>query len=329
MDVSNANLITASGYNPFYQMLSKAGAIYMKSLIDENREDDMLPFIANTSILDELTKCGQVIQFDHELTLGSWRPYELDQELQHTTPRKDYSCISICNTDYLRIKVDNEDRRRMCEDWVEYERQFKKAAWEGLSDTWHNDVLTGMMLGASSRNKGATAGRYGVIDLGTTDAPRDLTPDNLVLFVTDLMRVLEDAKRWYAGNMVLIVPKAFRALLIQTAFAKQMCCMINDSVLFKGLQVQDLLGFTLIETNRLQSFQDPNTRKLVHPIIAAWNESYGFAGDVVEVREVISERSFHTFFDFRTVYGGGAIYPEGLALSYVTLSTDGQVPNNP
>ena len=318
------DLNAASGYNPFHRMIAESGTIYMKSLIDENREDDMLPYICNTSVLDELTKCGQVIQFDHELTLGGWRPYELNQELQHTQPRKDYSCISICGSHYLRIKVDNEDMRKMCDDWVEYERQFKKAAWEGLSDVWHNDVITGLLLGASDRNKGSKAGRYSNIDLGTATEPRDLTVDNIVLFLTDITRVIRESRRWYDGSMILLVPSAFRALLIQTAFSKQMCCVIGDSVLFKGLQVKDLLGFTLIETDRLVPHIS-NTGRLVYPVIAAWNEGYGFAGDVVESRVIESEKSFSRFYDFRTVFGGGAIYPDGIARAYVTLATDGVV----
>lgn len=320
-----SNLTAASGYHAALATPLATGVVYAGTLIDRNVESDMLHHITNGSILDELTRCAQVIQFTKSAKVGPWRPYELNQQLVADQPSSDNICLQICKSAYKSIKVDTDVIRRACDNWSEFEQGFLDDVWYQLSELWHIDALAGMQSQVSARNIGKRAGRYGNIDLGTVGNAVHLTPDNIVDFLSRMRDVLVDAGRWYDGEMFMLVPRSFSNLLLQTMFNKQMCCNTGESVLFKGLKATDILGFTVIETDRLRPVADPATRRLVYPVVAGWNEAYAFTGDITDAEIKPLPNSFGITYNLRTIYGGGVIYPEALAKAYITVSTDGLV----
>lgn len=320
-----ANTTVASGYKDLLETPLGKGVVYAGTIIDRNFEDDMLYYITNSTVLDELTRCGQVIQFNKPPRVGAWRPYELNQKMVSDQPTSDSFCITVCDMAYKSIKIDEVSIYRACDNWDAYETGFLNDAWYHLSELWHTSVLTGMQLQVSSRNLGKNAGRYGNIDLGSIGNALHLTPDNIVSFFSRMRDVLQDAGRWYDGEMYVIVPRAMHTLLLETMFAKQLCCNTGESVLFKGMRASDVLGFTVIETDRMRPVVDPATRRLVYPILAGWNEAYAFTGDIIKARLKEMDGAFGVTYDMLSVYGGGVIYPEAMAKAYVTFSTDGVV----
>ena len=218
----------ASGYKDLSETPLGNGVVYAGTIIDRNFEDDMLYYITNSTVLDELTRCGQVIQFDKPARVGPWRPYELNQRLIQDQPTSESFCITVCDMAYKSIKIDKESVRRACENWSAYETSFLNDAWYHLSELWHTAALTGMQLQVSARNLGAEAGRYRNINLGTIGQALHLTPDNIVSFFSKMRDVLADAGRWYDGEMFIIIPRAMHTLLLETMFAKQMCCNTGE-----------------------------------------------------------------------------------------------------
>lgn len=323
-----ANTISASGYKDLLNTPLADGIVFAGMIIDKNFEDDWLHKVTNSRTLDPLLQCGQVIQFQKPPQVGSWRPYEKNQELVYDQPKGGNFCVSICNEAYKAIKIDKQDIRAMCNNWSAYESAFLDNAWQNLSSLWHTDVLTGMQLAVSTRNMGAKAGRYKNINLGTVGNPLHLVPQQTtggttpIAFFDRLQTTLKQARRWYNGEMFLLVPPAMISLLLQTMYEKQMCCDVSGSLMFKGLRAVDIMGFTVIETDRLEPTIDPATNRLVYPIIAGWNEAYAFAGDVIEadIREI--PNSFGVAYRMLSLFGSGVIYPDGLAKSYVTFSTE-------
>lgn len=320
-----ANTVVASGYKSLQDTPLGKGVVYAGTIIDRNFEDDMLYYITNSKVMDELTRCGQVIQFNKPARVGPWRDYELNQRLVPDQPTSESFCITICDAVYKSIKVDKMDIWRACDDWEAYETSFLNDAWHHLSERWHTHVLTGMQLQVSNRNFGKNAGRYGNIDLGSIGNALHLTPDNIMTFFSNMQNVLYDAGRWYDGEMFILIPRAMHTLLLQTMFAKQLCCNTGESVLFKGMRASNILGFTVIETDRMPSVVDPATQRVVHPILAGWNEAYAFTGEITEARLKEMDNAFGVTYDMLSVFGGGVVYPEALAKAYVTFSTDGLV----
>ena len=155
-----ANVISASGYKDLLNTPLADGIVFAGMIIDKNFEDDWLHKVTNSRVLDPLLECGQVIQFQKPPQVGSWRPYEKNQERVYDQPKGGNFCISICNQAYKAIKIDKQDIRAMCDNWNAYEAAFLDNAWQNLSALWHTDVITGMQLAVSSKNMGAKAGRY-------------------------------------------------------------------------------------------------------------------------------------------------------------------------
>ena len=125
--------------------------------------------------------------------------------------------------------------------------------------------------------------------------------------------------------MFLLVPPAMISLLLQTLYEKQLCCDVSGSLMFKGLRAVDILGFTVIETERLEPTIDPATGRLVYSILAGWNEAYAFSGDIIDADIDKVPNSWGVSYNMLTLYGGGVIYPDGLAKAYVTFSTEGNI----
>lgn len=320
-----ANTLSASGYKSILDTPLATGISFAGMIIDKNFEGDWLDKVTNSRALDSLLECGQVIQFQKPPQVGSWRPYEKNQERVYDQPKGGSFCISICNQAYKSIKIDKQDIREMCDNWNAYETAFLDDAWKNLSALWHNDVLTGMQLAVSSNNMGAKAGRYKNINLGTIGNPIHLTPQDAIGFFDRLQTTLKQARRWYGGEMFLLAPPAMTSLLLQSLYEKQMCCDTDSSLIFNGLRARDIMGFTVIETERIEPTVDAATGRLVYPILAGWNEAYAFAGDVVEADIDKIPHSWGVSYNMLALYGGGVIYPDGLAKAYVTFSTEGTI----
>lgn len=322
-----ANVPTsASGYEALASTALGSGIVYGGMIKDRNWESDFIPYICNTSVLDDLLRCGQVIQFNKPPRVGAWRTYELNQNLVSDQVTPESTCLSICRMGYKSIKFDKTDIYRACNHWTAFESAFLDDAWRQLSNLWQREVLTGMMLHTSSVNAGKTAGRYKNIDMGTVGSPLHLTPDNLINFLAKQRELLSDMGRWYDGEMFMLVPRQFNTLIMQTLYNKQWCCDTGSSVLIKGLKTPDLQGFTVYETDKLRPVVETGTNRLVYPILAGWQDAYGFAGDIIEAELAKPAGvNFGVLYNMLTIFGGGVIYPEALTKAYVTFSTDAVV----
>lgn len=319
-----ANIINSSGYSSVSDFL-KDQTSFHHLLLDRHAHTDFIPLVANTNILDPVIKQGDTAVFISSPKVGAWRDYNINQGLVRDQPTADKKCIQICKAVYKSIKLDKLDIRQFGGDYAVFERQFQEDMWVNLSNTFHQDLLTGMLLQTHTRNAGKNAGLYRNYDLGVVGNPVALKPDDLVVYVSTLAQILRDAGRWNDGEMFLVVPEAFKIILTAAMYNKQWCCDTKDSILIKGLIAEDLGGFKVISSNRITPVVDKATNKVTYPILAGWKESYAFAYDIVDARVVDVGDSFGVAYDVLAVYGGGVLYPDGLVKSYVTLSTDGTV----
>lgn len=319
-------ITSASGYEALQATPLGSGVVYGGMIRDRNWETDLIPYISNTSVLDDLIRCGQVIEFRKPPRVGSWRTYEKNQNMVSDQVTSDTFCLTICNADYKSILFDKLDIWTACEHWEEFESAFLEDAWRQLSNLWQRSLLNGMILQASSRNTGKTAGRYNNIDLGTIGSPLELSPETILTSLAKFREVLSDAGRWYDGEMFMVVPNSFNTLMAETIYAKQWCCDPSETVLIKGFKAQNIQGFTVYESDKLRPTVNPSTSKLVYPLLFGWTDAYGFSGDIIEAElKPAPGNTFGLVYNMLTVYGGGIIYPEALARAYVSLSTDGTV----
>jgi hypothetical protein len=289
---------------------------YYETIIDRNWGTEFLPEITNSRIDERLFKCGQTVQFMRSGHVAPWRKYELNQHIVPDQIAPDSFCMSICNQGYKAFKFEKQDIREACERWTEFEDSFLMSSYELLAELWRTYVLGAMILEASRFNKGVRAGRYRNINLGDLGAPIIVTPANIITHLTNLKTVLKYAKRWKDGEMFIVIPVGFEAIIAESTFAHQMCCAEN-SVLIKGMKADSLLGFKVIEQDLLAPVIEPAAPSgIAHYVIAGWSEAFAFAGDIIDAEIRPVEGSFGIQYQMLATWGGRAIYPDGLAVAY-------------
>jgi len=282
-------------------------------------EKSSLPLIVNMNIAQPLMQCYQLIEFIRAPVVGPWRKYELNQTLI-----PDHLCISgfqmrVCNQGYKALKFDNADIRNACERWDSFEASFLDSAQSSLEHTWQCYVLNAMVLEAHRCNKNNNAGLHGDIDLGAPGAPRVITGDNIAVELAKLQRVLVEQNMWQDGKMFIRVPPAIREALVSSPYANalQMGSCVDCSILVTGELPGTIAGFNVYVTNDLPTVIING--KPAYYIIAGMADAFAFAGDIVESRIVQPTTSFSVEYQMQALWGGKAIYPEGLAIGLWTL----------
>ena len=313
---------SAAGYASLQDSpLARIG--YHDNIIQKAWEEDFLPLITNTNMLDRLTECYQVIQFMEEPDVGPWRDYCMNQRLVADSVTPGGFSVRICNSKYKALKFDQQDIKMVCERWNQFEESFLNSTYQGLVADWRCYVLNAMIMEADKCNKGARAGIYGNIDLGTIGAPIAINASNFAREIAKLMMTLQQRLRWQPGKMFILLPSAIHAIIGDTQFAKANemgpGCMVNGcSILVEGQLPGMISGFNVIVTDCVPTRDEQGD--VAYYIIAGHMDAYAFAGDIIQSRLVQPTAYFANEYQMQAIYGGQAIYPDALAVGYWTVN---------
>ena len=88
---------------------------YSDFILSRVYEEDWLPRITSSELLEPVTKCNQVIQIMRAPEVGPMRTYQKNQQLVPNTVGTDARCLTICNLGYQDIKFDTTDVKQACE----------------------------------------------------------------------------------------------------------------------------------------------------------------------------------------------------------------------
>ena len=295
---------------------------YHDEIIRKAWEEDFLPMITNTRMLDRLTQCYQLIQFMEEPDVGAWRKYCINQKIVADSITPGGFSVRICNSAYKALKFDQQDIRMVCERWNDFEESFLNSAYQGLVEMWRSYVINAMVMEADSCNKGASAGIYGNINLGTIGSPRVVNSNNFAREVAKLAIALQQRLRWQAGKMFLLLPNSIAALIVDTQFARanEMGSCVDCSLLVSGQLPGMVAGFNVFVTDSIPHRTDQDD--IAYYIIAGHMDAYAFAGDIIQSRLVQPTDYFANEYQMQAIWGGQAIYPDALAVGYWTVNVD-------
>lgn len=315
-------LQSASGYGGLEATpLARPG--YYNEIIARVYERDFLPEITNSEIDERITKCNQQVQILKAPEVGPWRSYQKNQEMVPNQITADAICLSICNAAYNDIKIDQTDIHFACDRWAPWEEKFLDAVYESYVAMQREWVLTAMILEASPQNKGASAGKFGTIDLGSRGNPIVVDKDNIPLRMAQLQQVLMEQLRWKDGEMFVIMPVAFRPVLSMSNFANAAWTGTCKPCSFgiDGMWGVPLGGFNVIETTHSPYVVEPDGRVCFY-IVAGHRSAFAYASDIIEGRIVQSTRTFGVEYQMLAVWGGKMLYPEAIAVAYWTFKTN-------
>ena len=314
-----APLQSASGYGGLDATpLARPG--YYNVIMARVYERDFLPEITNSEIDERIIACHQQVQILKAPEVGPWRSIQKNQEMIPSQVTAEAICFEICNAAYNDIKIDKLDIRWACERWAQFEEKFLEDVYESWVSMQRKWVLTAMLMEASPANQGAHAGKHGDIDLGSRGNPITITKDNIALHFTNLQRVLMEQLRWVENDMFLVLPVAFRTVLVQSNFANAM--WVGDakktSFAVDGMWEQQIAGFNLIETVHAPFVKDADGR-VCYYILAGHRSAFAYAADIIDGRLVFPERTWSAEYQMLGVWGGKMLYPEAIAVGYWTF----------
>ena len=288
-----AILNSASGYGGLEATpLARPG--YFNEIINRVYERDFLAEITNSMIDERITRCHQTVQIMKAPEVGPWRSYQKNQELVPNQVTADALCLEINNAAYNAIKIDELDIHFACDRWAAFEEKFLDSVYERYVEMQRDWVLTSMILEADARNKGAHAGKFGNIDLGSKGNPITVNKDNIPLHVAHLQEVLMEQLRWKQGEMFIILPIAFRPILMMSNYANsewtgdcKRCSMGID-----GLFDFSLGGFTTVIESTHVPYVIDAAGNVCFYILAGHNSAFAYASDIIKGELVRPARTF-------------------------------------
>ena len=308
---------SASGYASI-EATPLARIDYSDVILSRVYEDDWLPRVTSSQLLEPVTRCNQVVQLMRAPEVGPMRSYQLNQQLVPNTVGTDAVCLTICNLGYQDIKFDSTHVKMACDRWPAFEEKFLESMYQSYVDSQRKYVLGRMMAQVSPLTSLDKAGYLHDVNLGKPGAPRHVTPQNLPVVLAELQRVLIEQKRWVNNEMFIIVPPILRTYLAMSNYANsEWSCKCGGII--SGMWDHQLFGFQPIESIHVPTRMD-ETDALSFYIIAGHKEATAYASNIIESRLITNDANYFGIrYQYLVAWGAEVIYPEALAMGYWTF----------
>lgn len=308
---------SASGYASI-EATPLARVDYSDVILSRVYEDDWLPRVTSSQLLEPVTRCNQVVQLMRAPEVGPLRSYQLNQQLVPNTVGTDAVCLAICNLGYQDIKFDSTHVKMACDRWAAFEEKFLESMYQSYVDSQRKYVLGRMMAQVSPLTSLDKAGYLHDVNLGKPSQPRHVTPQNLPVVLAELQRVLVEQKRWVNNEMFIIVPPIMRTYLAMSNYANsEWSCKCGGII--SGMWDHQLFGFQPIESIHVPTRVD-ESGSLSFYIIAGHKEATAYASNIIESRLLTTDADYFGIrYQYLVAWGAEVIYPEALAMGYWTF----------
>jgi hypothetical protein len=293
--------------------------IWSGKLIENFYDATVLAAISNTDYEGEIRQYGDTVNIrtTPEITI---RDYVKGQTLTVENPDKPKIQLLIDKGEYFACVEDDVD---------------KVQADINLMDTWSKDasermkikidqrVLTDLLPGIGSLNKGATAGAIsGSFNLGTSASPLSVTKDgasstvSVVDLLVDLGTVLDEANAPEQDRFVIIPAKM--AGLIKKSELKDASLTGDSMSPLRNGRLGMIDRFTVYVSHNLSKSGTGSSTKF--NLIAGHKMGFTFASQMTNMETIRSESTFGNIIRGLQVYGYKVVKGEALAQSVVTLA---------
>lgn len=300
------------GYNP---------KKYSGKFLRKFYEQCILSQIANTEYQGDIKDYGDsvIIRTVPDIDIND---YVNGQELDYKTYGTDFVTLDIDRGKWWgfvtrSVDLKQTDLKKFTEEWTSNAAIRSKIAIE-------REVFGEIYASAHASNAGATAGAVsGMWNLGSSTAPKAITKDTVVQFITECGTVLDEQnipneERW------MIVPMWFANLCINSGLIKANEMGDDKSLLRKG---QDKLGmvdrFELFRSNCLTDSTFDNsggtpTSFDYTNVVFGHRSALTFAAQLTENEVLPNPKGFGKLHRGLTVYGFEVILPAALGHACVT-----------
>lgn len=313
-------LNVASGY-PQY---SGAGAkfipeIWSGKLQVKFYKSTVLAEITNNDWEGEIKGSGDKVHIRSIPTI-TIREYTKGLNLTNEVPESTPIELTIDKGHYFSVVCDDVDEVQAD---VRLMDMFTNDASEQMKIKIDGNVLQNAYVDAASANKGATAGAIsGNINLGTANAARAVTKDNVLDLILDAGQVLDEQNVPEDGRWMVITP--WIAALIKKSELRQAYLTGDDTSPLRNGKIGMIDRFTLYVSNNLKTAADTagtsgdtSDDYTGTYLMAGTKDAISFASQITNVETLRAQSTFGNIVRGLNVYGYKVVKPEALVTAYV------------
>ena len=286
--------------------------IWSGKLIENFYDATVLAAISNTNYEGEIRQYGDTVNIrtTPEIVI---RDYVKGQSLTVDNPDKPKIQLVIDKGEYFACVEDDVDK---VQSDINLMDTWSKDASERMKIKIDQRVLTDILPGIATTNKGATAGEQSAsFNLGTTGAPLTVTKDgagsttSVIDLIVDMGTVLDEANAPEADRF-LVIPAKMAGLIKKSELKDASLTGDSMSVVRNGrLGMVD--RFTIyVSHNLLVSSSKYN-------IISGHKMGFTFASQMTNMETIRSETTFGNIIRGLQVYGYKVIKPEALSTAVI------------
>ena len=282
--------------------------IWSGKLIENFYDATVLAAISNTDYEGEIRQYGDTVNIrtTPEITI---RDYVKGQTLTVENPDKPKLQLVIDKGEYFACVEDDVDK---VQSDINLMDTWSKDASERMKIKIDQRVLTDILPGIASTNKGATAGEQSAsFDLGTTAAPITVDKTNVVDLIVDMGTVLDEAN-CPESDRFLVIP-AKMAGLIKKSDLKDASLTGDGTSIVRNGRLGMIDRFTVYMSHNL--FVDTGKFN----ILAGHKMGFTFASQMTNMETLRSETTFGNIIRGLQVYGYKVIKPEALSTAVITF----------
>jgi len=289
--------------------------IWSGKLIENFYEATVLAAISNTDYEGEIRQYGDTVNIrtTPEITI---REYVKGQTLTVENPDKPKIQLLIDKGEYFACVEDDVDK---VQSDIALMDTWSKDASERMKIKIDQRVLTDILPGIVSTNKGATAGEQSAsFNLGTSGAPLTVTKDGastttaVVDLIVDMGTVLDEANAPESDRFIVIPAKM--ANLIKKSELKDASLSGDSMSVLRNGRLGMIDRFTIYVSHNL------NVSSGKYSIIAGHKMGFTFASQMTNMETIRSESTFGNIIRGLQVYGYKVTKGEALAQAVIQFA---------
>lgn len=288
--------------------------VYTTKVLRNFYESSVFNQICNTDYEGEIKSQGDkvVIRKTPEITVA---PYKVGTAISYEVPSKDSTELMVDLGMYSAFQVDDVDKAQSDLPLISI---FAKDAAERIRIETDKEVLKFMSTGASSTNKGASAGAISQnIDLGITTSPIAITAANATDFIVKFNQILDEANIPSEGRWA-VLPAAFIAAL-KTSDLKAANITGDSTGVIRTGMVGMVDRMHLYQNNNLPNGTAGGLQAGETAIIAGTKEAGTFASNITKSDTLKIPNSFGQYWRTLFVYGRAVVQSDALINAVVSV----------
>ncbi len=291
--------------------------VFRMELLERWYSSTIYSDVSTTEYTGELNRGGDEIIFWREPKVQV-RKYVKNEPIIHDTIDGEPVKMVIDQAYNFSIKINKIDEQQI-QNWDAWKEGFLKSAGIELARAIDPLLLTEMWSSAADSNQGATAGvKTSSVNLGEPGAPVVLTKENITDVLSHVHQVLDEAAAPKDGRFITLPPAGI-AVLRNSDLRAAYLTGLSWSPLVNGRLPDQVMGFTILESNYLPTVMDGGTNKLVYHIVAGVKMATAFAATIEDSRVISDKDDWANYYQGLSVFGYKTLYPDGLVHLYATF----------